>query len=196
MSPALGAAEGHQSGRSIPSVVTHRVTWRVDQKVGKAPSSLMSVGRLSQGGQWPMYPHQVARLLCCALLSERGVVQHQGGAIRSDTQRYAAMLSNTLYRLVTLFDTMRYNAIQCDTMRYNAIHFSRIVVVSCIVSMCIEHKGACIGGGCIELTYRFMYRLYRFISHFRSGAPPGPLEGILGICINCVSLCIVCIVAS
>ena len=42
------------------------------------PPHLMRVGRLSQGGQWPMCSHQVARLLWCAPSSERGVVQHWG----------------------------------------------------------------------------------------------------------------------
>ena len=72
VSPALAAAEGHQStGPSHPS-------WRVGRKVGKAPSSLMSVGRLSQGGQWPMCARPVPRLLWCAPSSERGAVQHRG----------------------------------------------------------------------------------------------------------------------
>jgi hypothetical protein len=72
VSPALAAAEGHQStGPSHPS-------WRVGRKVGKAPSSLMSVGRLSQGGQWPMCARPVPRLLWCAPSSERGAVQHLG----------------------------------------------------------------------------------------------------------------------
>ena len=39
---------------------------------------LMSVGRLCQGGQWPMCARPASRLLWCAPLSERGVVQHWG----------------------------------------------------------------------------------------------------------------------
>ena len=67
VSPTLGAAEGHQrDGPSHPA-------WRVGRKVGKAPSAeKLRVGRLSQGGQWPMYSKMVSRLLCCALSSERG----------------------------------------------------------------------------------------------------------------------------
>ena len=38
----------------------------------------MSVGRLSQGQQWPMCAHLVPRLLWCAPLSEKGVVQDWG----------------------------------------------------------------------------------------------------------------------
>ena len=71
-SPTLAAAEGHLStDPSDPS-------WRVGRKVGEAPSTLSSVGRLSQGQQWPMCAHLVPRLLWCAPLSERGVVQHRG----------------------------------------------------------------------------------------------------------------------
>ena len=71
VSPALAAAEGHQStGPSHPA-------WRVGRKVGKAPSSQMRAGRLSQGGQWPMCARLVPRLLWCAPLSERGAVQHR-----------------------------------------------------------------------------------------------------------------------
>ena len=39
-----------KTGRSIPSVVTHRVTWRVDRKVGKAPSSMDERGSIEPGG--------------------------------------------------------------------------------------------------------------------------------------------------
>ena len=72
-SPTLAAAEGClRDGPSHPA-------WRVGRKVGKAPSAeKSSVGRMSQGGQWPMCSRLAARLLWCAPLSERGVVQRRG----------------------------------------------------------------------------------------------------------------------
>ena len=49
VSPALAAAEGHQDRRSIPSVNGESA-----ERSARLPHLLMSVGRLSQGGQWPM----------------------------------------------------------------------------------------------------------------------------------------------
>ena len=69
VSPALAAAEGRQSTRSIlPSRPRLVATSSLDEcKPGQ-----------NLGGQWPMCARPASRLLWCARLSERGVVQHWG----------------------------------------------------------------------------------------------------------------------
>ena len=47
------------------------------ERSARLPHLLMSVGRLSQGGQWPKCFRLVVRVLWCAPLSERGWVQHR-----------------------------------------------------------------------------------------------------------------------
>ena len=69
---------GSPEGRSIPSGMASRLFG-----AARLPH-LMSVGRSSQGGQWPLYPRPVARLVWCAPLSERGWVQHMGSMIRQE----------------------------------------------------------------------------------------------------------------
>ena len=72
VSPTLAAAEGHLDSRSIPSVNGESA-----ERSARLPHLLMSVGRLSQGGQWPKCFRLVVRVLWCAPLSERGWVQHR-----------------------------------------------------------------------------------------------------------------------
>jgi hypothetical protein len=77
LGPAPRVTRPRCSGGS-PEVSVHPIRHGESaERLARLPH-LMRVGRLSQGGQWPMYPHLAARLLCCALLSERGVVQHWG----------------------------------------------------------------------------------------------------------------------
>ena len=57
---------GSPESRSIPSVMASRLKSR------QGSLSLLSVGRLSQGGQWPMCFQPVARLLWCAPSERKG----------------------------------------------------------------------------------------------------------------------------
>ena len=57
---------GSPESRSIPSVMASRLKSR------QGSLSLLRVGRLSQGGQWPMYFRPVARLLWCAPSERKG----------------------------------------------------------------------------------------------------------------------------
>ena len=72
VSPALAAAEGRQStGPYHPS-------WRVGRKVGKAPSSDERGSPVPGRSVAYQCARPASRLLWCARLSERGVVQHWG----------------------------------------------------------------------------------------------------------------------
>ena len=79
--PALSVTLPSCAGGS-PEASVHPIRHGESAEKSARLPHLMRVGRLSQGGQWPMYPHQVARLAWCAPLSERGVVQHMGSMSR------------------------------------------------------------------------------------------------------------------